>query len=247
MISSDLYLSDQKYKESQNVDQKPLPSIIVCPPSVVGHWCEEIEKFTVNLKPVRCAGSGVHRNNVLNNLKPNDVLIITYDILRRISDTCLQVPHFNYCVLDEGHIIRSGKSKTAKATKMIHAKNRLILSGTPVQNEVLELWSLFDFLMPGFLGTEKEFNATYSKPLRQSKDAPMGSKEFEAGMSYLESLHRQVLPFLLRRMKEDVLHDLPPKVCGRFPLLSVLSQPIGEGVQCSLSLAPHGPRYILHG
>ncbi|KAK2572016.1 TATA-binding protein-associated factor 172 [Acropora cervicornis] len=80
------------------------------------------------------------------------------------------------------------------------------------QNNVLELWSLFDFLMPGFLGTEKQFQARFGKPILQSRDAKSSSKEQEAGALAMESLHRQVLPFLLRRLKEDVLQDLPPKI-----------------------------------
>ncbi len=92
------------------------------------------------------------------------------------------------------------------------ACHRLVLSGTPIQNNVLELWSLFDFLMPGLLGTEKEFNDLYSKPILASKDSKTTGKEQERAALAVEALHKQVLPFILRRMKEDVLHDLPPKI-----------------------------------
>jgi len=109
----------------------------------------------------------------------------------------------------------------------LRAQHRLILSGTPIQNNVLELWGLFEWLMPGYLGTEKQFNQLYSKPITASRDAKSSSKEQEAGAVAMETLHRQVLPFLLRRMKEDVLHDLPPKIiqdyyCQMTPLQSEL-------------------------
>jgi TATA-binding protein-associated factor len=94
----------------------------------------------------------------------------------------------------------------------VTAFHRLILSGTPIQNNVLELWSLFDFLMPGLLGTEKEFNDLYSKPILASKDSKSTGKEQERAALAIEALHKQVLPFILRRMKEDVLDDLPPKI-----------------------------------
>lgn len=161
-------------------------------------------------------------------------MIASYDIVRNDIDFFGEI-HWNYCILDEGHVIKNGKTKVislitfivswktpkthvkllfqlSKAIKQLQANHRLILSGTPIQNNVLELWSLFDFLMPGFLGTEKQFNARYSKPILQSRDAKSSSKEQEAGVLAMESLHRQVLPFLLRRMKEDVLQDLPPKI-----------------------------------
>ena len=103
------------------------------------------------------------------------------------------------------------------AIKSVKARHRLILSGTPIQNSVLELWSLFDFLMPGFLGSEKQFYGKYTKPIVGSRSGIDGHKAVskenkEAGVLAMEALHRQVLPFILRRMKEDVLKDLPPKI-----------------------------------
>lgn len=124
-------------------------------------------------------------------------------------------------------MIKNGKTRTSIAIKQLIANHRLILSGTPIQNNVLELWSLFDFLMPGFLGTEKQFTARYSRPILASRDPKCSSKEQEAGALAMEALHRQVLPFLLRRMKEDVLDDLPPKItqdyyCELSPLQELL-------------------------
>ena len=96
--------------------------------------------------------------------------------------------------------------------KRLASNHRLILTGTPIQNNVLELWSLFDFLMPGFLGAEKVFLDRFAKPIAASRYSKASSKEQEAGALAIEALHKQVLPFLLRRLKEEVLNDLPPKI-----------------------------------
>jgi TATA-binding protein-associated factor len=141
----------------------------------------------------------------------HDVIITSYDIVRNDVEA-LKAFDWNYCVLDEGHIIKNPKAKLTQAIKSLRTMKRLILSGTPIQNNVLELWSLFDFLMPGFLGTERQFNDRFGKKILASRDAKSSSKQQEAGALALEALHKQVLPFLLRRMKEDVLHDLPPKI-----------------------------------
>lgn len=100
----------------------------------------------------------------------------------------------------------------SKAVKQLLCNHRLILSGTPIQNNVLELWSLFDFLMPGFLGTERQFHARYGRPIVLSRDARSSVADQQAGALAMDALHRQVLPFLLRRLKVDVLADLPPKI-----------------------------------
>lgn len=139
------------------------------------------------------------------------MIVASYDIVRKDIDFFSSIK-WNYCILDEGHVIKNGKTKSSKAIKQLIANHRLILSGTPIQNNVLELWSLFDFLMPGFLGTEKQFTARYSRPILMSRDPKSSAKEQEAGVLAMEALHRQVLPFVLRRMKEDVLKDLPPKI-----------------------------------
>lgn len=100
--------------------------------------------------------------------------------------------------------------------KRLLSNHRLILSGTPIQNNVLELWSLFDFLMPGFLGAEKVFHDRFAKPIAASRFSKSSSKEQEAGALAIEALHKQVLPFLLRRLKEEVLDDLPPKILQNY-------------------------------
>jgi len=213
IIAGDHHAKATVYKETGNSDCKPLPSLVICPPTLTGHWVYEVEKFLSKdfLKPLHYTGPPSERQRLRNKVKNHSLVVASYDIVRNDGDFFRSV-HWNYCVLDEGHIIKNGKTKLAKVIKQLQASHRLILSGTPIQNNVLELWSLFDFLMPGFLGTEKQFQARFGKPILQSRDAKSSSKEQEAGALAMEALHRQVLPFLLRRLKEDVLQDLPPKI-----------------------------------
>lgn len=193
--------------------QSDLPSIVICPPTLTGHWVYEIQKFVKNqyLKPLHYYGLPIERERLRSQVKFHNLVVASYDIVRKDIDFFSTI-QWNYCVLDEGHVIKNGKTKSSKAIKQLAANHRLILSGTPIQNQVLELWSLFDFLMPGFLGTEKQFQLRFSRPILASRDAKSSAKEQEAGALAMESLHRQVLPFLLRRVKEDVLKDLPPKI-----------------------------------
>jgi TATA-binding protein-associated factor len=233
ILASDHFYQTEKSK-SKNMDSKPLPSIVICPPTLTGHWLYEVDKFvsTQFLCPLHYTGPPNERMKLRNKIKRTanklsyNLVIASYDIVRNDIEFFSTI-NWNYCILDEGHVIKNGKTKLAKAIKSLPANHRLILTGTPIQNNVLELWSLFDFLMPGFLGTERQFMARYSRPILQSRDAKSSSKEQEAGVLAMESLHRQVLPFILRRMKEDVLKDLPPKImqdyyCELSPLQSQL-------------------------
>ncbi|KAF9265748.1 hypothetical protein L218DRAFT_997145 [Marasmius fiardii PR-910] len=196
----------QRYKETKSPDAVHLPSLIICPPTLTGHWYYEILKYVDNLKPVLYTGNARERTKLLPQLKSYDVVITSYEVVRNDINN-LEDIRWLYCILDEGHIIKNAKTKLTKAVKSIQSQHRVILSGTPIQNNVLELWSLFDFLMPGFLGTESSFNERFGKPILSNRDG----KAKNAALA-LEALHKQVLPFLLRRLKEDVLNDLPPKI-----------------------------------
>lgn len=186
---------------------------MICPPTLTGHWVYEVNKFVPNnyLKPLHYVGFPNERERLRPKLSKHNLVVASYDIIRKDINFFEQI-NWNYVILDEGHIIKNGKTKCSQAMKRLIANHRLILSGTPIQNNVLELWSLFDFLMPGFLGTEKQFCSKFSRPILASRDAKSSPKDQEAGALAMESLHRQVLPFILRRVKEDVLTDLPPKI-----------------------------------
>lgn len=211
IVLSDHHIRAEKFAETQLPEYRRLPSLIVCPPSLTGHWEQEINQYAPFMKVVVYAGGPSVRATIRDKIPGADVVVTSYDVARNDVDY-ITANDYNYCVLDEGHIIKNASSKLAKAVKQVRAEHRLILTGTPIQNNVLELWSLFDFLMPGFLGTERVFHEKFSKPIAASRNSKTSSKEQEAGALALELLHKQVLPFMLRRLKEDVLSDLPPKI-----------------------------------
>ncbi|XP_049802115.1 TATA-binding protein-associated factor 172 [Schistocerca nitens] len=238
ILAGDHYFRSQRYKLTMSPDCAPLPSLVICPPTLTGHWVYEVEKFLTKdfLNPLQYTGPPAERERLRSKVKTHNLIVASYDIVRKDIDFFSSIK-WNYCILDEGHIIKNGKTKASKAVKQLVANHRLILSGTPIQNNVLELWSLFDFLMPGFLGTEKQFTARYSKPILASRDPKSSPKEQEAGALAMEALHRQVLPFLLRRMKEDVLQDLPPKITQDYYCdLSPLQQELYEDFARSKAL-----------
>lgn len=191
------------------------PSLVACPSTIVAHWCQEAERFFGHALPsiVQYAGSPKERARARDsvNLSQSALVVTSYDILGNDLRFFENV-RWNYVVLDEGHVIKNPKTRVARAVRSLSAKHRLVLTGTPIQNSVLELWAMFDFLMPGFLGTEKSFKATYAKPIMASREGKCNEADQEKGMVATEALHRQVLPFVLRRLKDDVLSELPPKI-----------------------------------
>ncbi|XP_008796296.2 TATA-binding protein-associated factor BTAF1 [Phoenix dactylifera] len=216
-------------------NRKDLQSLIICPSTLVGHWAYEIEKYVDNsvMVTLQYVGSAQERMLLRSQFDRCNVIITSYDIVRK-DIGYLGKLSWNYCILDEGHIIKNSKSKITAAVKQLKAEHRLILSGTPIQNNVLELWSLFDFLMPGFLGTERQFQATYGKPLLAAKDSKCSAKDAEAGVLAMEALHKQVMPFLLRRTKDEVLSDLPEKIIqDRYCDLSPVQLKLYEAFSCS--------------
>ena len=215
IVASDHHLRAEEYEQTKAPEVRRLPSLIVCPPTLSGHWQQEIQTFAPFLKSIAYVGAPSNRNPLKSSLASADIVITSYEVARNDIDTLLPIS-WNYCVLDEGHLIKNPKAKTTLAVKRLNSYHRLILSGTPIQNNVLELWSLFDFLMPGFLGAEKVFHDRYAKPIAASRNAKSSSKEQERGALAIESLHKQVLPFLLRRLKEEVLEDLPPKIIQNY-------------------------------
>ncbi|KAI9729330.1 MAG: TATA-binding protein-associated factor mot1 [Claussenomyces sp. TS43310] len=215
IVASDHHLRAEQFAKTGAPDVRRMPSLIVCPPTLSGHWQQEIKTYAPFLSCTAYVGPPSERSKFRDDLGKTDIVITSYDICRNDVDI-LSPFNWNYLVLDEGHLIKNARAKITLAVKRLISNHRLILSGTPIQNNVTELWSLFDFLMPGFLGAEKVFHERFAKPIAASRFSKSSSKEQEAGALAIEALHKQVLPFLLRRLKEEVLDDLPPKILQNY-------------------------------
>lgn len=174
-------------------------SLIVCPTSLVYNWKEEFHKFNPQLKILVIDATPSQRKKLLKDIARYDVVITSYNLLQKDIDICKDLK-FDYVILDEAQNIKNRGTRNAKSVKMIQAKHRLILTGTPIENSLEELWSLFDFLMPGLLSSFDRFVEKYIRNC--------GHTEHKA--DNLETLKKKVSPFILRRMKCDVLDDLPP-------------------------------------
>lgn len=172
-------------------------SIVVCPTSLVYNWKEEFAKFNPDLNVLAVDGNPTQRKKLLHDISRYDIIITSYTLLQKDIESYKSI-NFCYAILDEAQHIKNRGTRNAQSVKMIHAAHRLILTGTPIENSLEELWSLFDFLMPGLLSSYERFIEKYIRHPCQ-----------HAGKNR-ESLRRKVSPFVLRRMKKDVLSDLPP-------------------------------------
>jgi SNF2 family DNA or RNA helicase len=177
--------------------KKKMPALVVCPTSLLYNWKEEIAKFNPNLKVLVVDGIPSYRKKLMESVEDYDVIVTSYSLLQKDVESYQPVP-FTYMVLDEAQHIKNRGTRNAKSVKQVTAEHKLILSGTPIENSLEELWSLFDFLMPGFLSSYDRFVEKY---IRVSGDEHMKN---------LQYLRKKVAPFILRRMKADVLEDLPP-------------------------------------
>jgi SNF2 family DNA or RNA helicase len=172
-------------------------SLIVCPTSLLYNWKEEIHKFNPKLKPIVIDGIPNQRKKLLSSLTDYDIMITSYTLLQKDIESYGEIA-FSYAILDEAQHIKNRGTRNAKSVKLIKAAHKLILTGTPVENSLDELWSLMDFLMPSFLSSFERFIEKYIRV-----EGPVASQN-------IEYLRKKVSPFILRRMKSDVLDDLPP-------------------------------------
>ena len=184
----------------QNIEE-PKTSIVVSPSSLSLNWKNEIEKFAPELKIKVIRGTAEERKNLINQLEKYDVIITSYDLLKRDIDVYKDKKYcFKYIIADEAQYLKNNTTKNAKAIKVLNAETRFALTGTPIENSLAELWSIFDFIMPGYLFSYKEFKATYEMPIVRDED--------KDAMNKLKML---IEPFVLRRTKKEVLTELPEK------------------------------------
>ena len=187
-------------QEMQAGEKELRRSLIVCPASLVYNWQKEITRFAPQLKTVIVAGSVPDRASIIRHSKEGEILITSYDLLKRDAEV-YQKFVFAIQVIDEAQYIKNPSTQAAKGVKKITAAFKLALTGTPIENRLSELWSIFDYLMPGFLYTYQKFREEIELPIAVNQDA-----------NKMERLQRMIRPFILRRLKGDVLKDLPEKI-----------------------------------
>ncbi len=175
-------------------------SLVVAPASLVFNWGEELRRFAPELKFVLVTGTQGERRNKLEAYREADVLVTSYDLLKRDTEL-YEGKEFLYQIIDEAQYIKNHQTVAAKAVKVINSQIRYALTGTPIENRLSEIWSIFDYLMPGFLYKYEVFRRDFEAPIIKNQD--------EAAM---ERLKKMTSPFILRRLKRDVLKDLPDKI-----------------------------------
>ena len=176
-----------------------LPSLVVCPASLVLNWESEIRRFAPQLTVLPILGDAEQRAASLRRTAGYDVVVTSYDLLKRDIER-YGAKEFRYHILDEAQVIKNHNTQNAKAVKAIRSRQRFALTGTPIENRLSELWSIFDFLMPGFLYPYSRFRERLESPIVKN-----GSRQA------LDRLSKMTGPFILRRLKRDVLKELPPK------------------------------------
>jgi superfamily II DNA or RNA helicase len=173
------------------------PALLVAPTSLMGNWQREAARFAPDLRVIVLHGSDRFRH--FAQIGKADLVLTTYALVPRDANELLR-EHFHTVILDEAQMVKNPRSKSAQMVRQLHSDHRLCLTGTPMENHLGELWALFDFLMPGFLGDENTFKRCYRTPIERHGDDDQR-----------ERLAQRVQPFMLRRTKHEVASELPPK------------------------------------
>lgn len=175
--------------------------MVVCPSSLALNWFNEINKFAPTLKTTVIAGNAEERKRLIQKLQDYDIIITSYDLLKRDVDTYTEINYeYKFIIADEAQYIKNNNTQNFKAIKKIKAQTKFALTGTPIENSLAELWSIFDFSMPGYLYSYRKFKESFETPIIKEEDTYKMSK-----------LKMLIEPFILRRIKEEVLTELPEK------------------------------------
>lgn len=187
------------FVKSENQGEKR-PSLVIVPTSLVYNWQEEVNKFAPDLTVTVLSGMQAYRRERFAEIENSDLVVTSYGMIKR--DIGLYEDYtFRYCFIDEAQHIKNPHTQNAKAVKQIKAGGFFALTGTPVENTLTELWSIFDFIMPGYLLSHNKFTARFETPIIKSGD-----------QNALKELGRHIQPFILRRLKKEVLKELPEKI-----------------------------------
>lgn len=193
--------SKDENNKQDKTEVKLKPSLVICPSSLTLNWFNEIKKFAPSLKVLLINGNAQERKIKIEKINDYNVVIISYDILKRDIDLYKEKNfEFKYVIADEAQYIKNNNTQNFKAIKEIQAETRFALTGTPIENSLSELWSIFDFAMPGYLFSYRKFKELYETPIVKGEDK-----------SAMKKLKMLIEPFILRRVKEDVLTELPDK------------------------------------
>lgn len=181
--------------------EKTKASLVVCPSSLSLNWQNEANKFANNLKTLVIKGTLTDRKRQIKEIDKYDLVITSYDLLKRDIELYEKLDYnFRFVIADEAQYLKNSNTQNAKSIKKIKADTRYALTGTPIENSLAELWSIFDFIMPGYLFSYRKFKNTYEMPIIKGED--------ENAMQKLKML---IEPFVLRRTKKEVLKELPDK------------------------------------
>ncbi len=186
---------------TKQIERKNITSLVVAPSSLTLNWKNEAEKFTNDLKILVVNGNQEEREEKIKQIKNYDLVITSYDLLKRdIEEYELLDYTFRYIIADEAQYIKNNNTQNSKSIKRLKAQTKYALTGTPMENSLSELWSIFDFIMPDYLFSYKRFKKNYEMPITRENDTVC-----------LEKLKKIIEPFILRRTKKEVLKELPDK------------------------------------
>ncbi len=219
IITGQESIEEANHANKTNLDENLLlrrngkrASLVVSPSSLTLNWQNEVKKFAKELKTLVIRGTLPERKRQIEEIDQYDLVITSYDLLRRDIELYLKKNYsFRYIIADEAQYLKNSNTQNAKSIKKIKADTRYALTGTPIENSLAELWSIFDFIMPGYLFTYKKFKTMYETPIVK-----------EENQETMAKLRMLIEPFILRRDKKEVLTELPDKT------ITVLNNEMGE-------------------